>query len=143
MSSRRGTVLVEVVISILVIAAAVSGLAGALLAAAGAPRQAEVREQAAAHVAGLMEELRFYVTPEPLPDPAAPDGGNGGHDWRIRGDACGCWALQEGVHDVTGRLPAPFLEAWNARMRYTVAVVAVNGEELRRATVSLDWSPPP
>jgi Tfp pilus assembly protein PilV len=141
--SRRGGALVEVVIATLLLAITVSGVFAALLTASTQTGSLTEREQASQHVDLLLDELRNYVTSDTAPSPDAPGEPAGpARTWRLPGDACGCWALQEGAHDVSSRLPAA-LRARGATLAYDVSVVDVNGSPLRRVSAKLTWEPVP
>ncbi|MBI5241825.1 MAG: hypothetical protein HY926_15235 [Elusimicrobia bacterium] len=142
MMGRRGSALVEVVISVLLTGVAVSAIMSAMMTASAQSGRSQEREQAALCLTQLLQELRNYVTADTDPSPDAP-GGAGPDGWRLRGDACGCWALDETrEHDVTERLPAALVQA-GAKMSYRVRIVTVNGLETREVAAALTWGPAP
>lgn len=140
---RRGTALVEVVVATLLVAVAVSAMSGALLSSGGQSNRAQDEELASVQLETLLAELRNFVTSDPTPSPDSVGAGpdiRGNYDWRLEGDACGCWALDETrAHDVTSRLPAEFRARHpEARLTYTVRLEA---DETRRVDAHLDWNP--
>ena len=138
-SGERGGALIEVVVAVLILALTVPGIFGALLTASAQTTVSTEHERASLEVQSLLDELRDFVTANADPSAEAP--GEAG-TWHITGDDCGCWALQAGNHDVTTRLPAD-IRARGARMRYTVDVLMVNGQAVRRVNARLDWEPAP
>lgn len=141
MSDERGSILAEALIAALLMGIAVSSVVGGLLSASRSGGRSANRERAAMCTQQLLNELKNYVTADPSPRPEAP--GFPAGTWNLPGDPCGCWALQEGVHDATALLPADFRSRAGASMRYTVSVVDVSGEPLRRVQVSVSWQEPP
>jgi Tfp pilus assembly protein PilV len=140
----RGVALFEVVISVMLLSMAASGVFGALLVASRQTASGPDREQATLQVEALLDELRNFVTADSGAGPDAPGTAAGAvRTWKIAGDSCGCWALAEGTHDVTERLPENLRLDRGARMSYTVAVVTVNGLAVRRVHARLDWASPP
>ncbi|MDD5656971.1 MAG: hypothetical protein PHF00_06920 [Elusimicrobia bacterium] len=137
MKPRSGAALVEIIISILIIAFGVAGVAGTLLISSRAPKQAEDKERAATYLSSLLEELRTYVTADTAHNDDAPE-----PDWKLHGDACDCWALKAGEHDVSARLDSDFKDKYKAKMAYTVSLVSKNGEDMRQVKAQLDWTPP-
>ena len=129
--------MLEVVISILILALAVPGIFGALLSASMQTGVSTEHERAALQVQSLLDELRDFVTASTA---AAADAPGDSGTWMLTGDTCGCWALQAGAHDVTARLPAEFRDH-GAHLRYTVDVVMVNGQNVRRVNARLEWEP--
>jgi Tfp pilus assembly protein PilV len=140
-NAQPGAVLVEIIISVLLTAVAVSAILGAMLSTSQQAARSQARERAALCLYQLVQELRNYVTADASPNPDAP-GGGGADGWRLPGDACGCWALDETQpHDVSARLPAELAQS-GATMSYTVQVVPVNGLQSRQVTATLNWTPP-
>lgn len=122
--------MIEVVVSILLVAIAAAGIFGALFSASLQASVSTDQELAALEVQSLLDELRNFVTEDPSDA-----------TWRLQGDGCACWALQENVvHDVTARLPAAL--AGRATMNYRVEIVLAGGREVRQVRARLDWSPP-
>lgn len=141
--SRRGGALVEVVIATLLLAITVTGVFAALLTAGTQSGSLVEREDASLHIDRLLDELRNYVTSDTTPTVDAPGTPAGAQrTWSLPGDSCACWALQEGAHDVSARLPAA-LRARGATLGYDVSVVTVNGSPLRRVTARMTWEPVP
>lgn len=87
----------------------------------------------------LKEELKNYVTAELSITLNAP----GQPPWHLPGDtSCtDCWALAEGKHDVTSRLPEELRKTYGATMSYTVTLVEYNGREMRDVSINVDWKP--
>jgi Tfp pilus assembly protein PilV len=137
-SRRRGGAMIEVVISVLILALAVPGIFGAMLSATGQTSVSVEQERAALEVQSLLEELRNYVTA----NPASSEGPGAAGGWVLPGDSCACWALQAGDHEATERLPRDLRDR-GARLRYTVDLVAVNGEPVRRVHARVDWGTAP
>lgn len=137
----RGGTLVEVVISILLVAIASTGIFGALFSASLQAGVSTDQELVALQLQSVLDELRNYVTQDLTNTPDAPGQVVGvNRNWHLQGDACACWALQEGVaHDVSSRLP-PELAA-RARLSYRVTSVIVNGQQLRQVKATIDWTP--
>jgi len=133
--------MIEVVVSILLIAIAAAGVFGALFSASLQASVSTDQELASLQVQSLLDELRNFVTEDTSDGPDAPGAASGGtRSWRLPGDLCGCWALQTGVeHDVTARLPAPL--AGRATMNYRVEVLLFDGREVRQVRARLDWTP--
>jgi len=133
-------VLVEVIISVVLTGIAVSAIMGALLSTTLQSGRSQDREQAALSLNQLLQELKNYVAADTTLDPDAP-GGAGPAGWRLPGDACNCWALDETrAHDVSSRLPARLTQD-GAQMTYAVNVVTVNGLDTRQVTATLKWTP--
>jgi len=142
--NSRGATLVELLMAVIVLAIAVSMTAGLMLSGGGQAERPKRKEEVSLYIGALMDELKNYVAApaagsvEPGPDEEAAPGGN----WRIPGDACNCWALKEGAHDVTASerfLPKEFRKTHNARLTYNVTL---NPDQTRRVDVTLDWEDP-
>lgn len=141
---RRGATLTEVVIAVLLLALATTGLLGALYSSVLGQRSGEARFRTAALARELHEELKNFVTA----DLAVTHGAPGAPSWHLPGDLCAgcaggasCWALASGcTHDVTARLPADLRDS-GMKMSYVVTEVRVAGRTLRRVVVQSDWTP--
>lgn len=142
--SPRGSALVEVIIAVLLLAMAGAAVFGALVTASRQGATGPEREQASLQVEALLDELRNFTTADTSEIPSAPGDVHGSsRTWTISGDACNCWALAAGPHDVTARLPASLRVGRQARLGYTVAEETVNGLLVRRVNARLDWETPP
>ena len=147
---RPGAVLVEIIIAVLVTSIAVSAIMSALLSAAMQSGRSTESEQASLYLNELLEDLRNYVTADTSPGADAPglpttgpQARPGEKSWRLPGDACECWALNPGGHDVTEYLDPGFRAKYGARMSYTVSVKRINGQDTRQVDARITWSPPP
>jgi Tfp pilus assembly protein PilV len=137
--ARSGSALVEIMIATLLVGIAVSAIAGAMITTSMSSPRARSQTQAAVYADDVLEELKNFVTADQNPNSEAPGPGN---SYLLSGDACGCYALQPGVHDVSSRLDATFRATYNASMTYTVADVNVNGQTLKTVTVRVNWRQP-
>ncbi|MBI3299209.1 MAG: hypothetical protein HYZ75_13655 [Elusimicrobia bacterium] len=133
----RGAALVEVIISGLLIAIAVSSVMGALLHARRGAGKTGSLERASLHAERLRTELKNYVTDDHSPLEGAP--GTPPGSWKLEGDPCDCWALREGAHDASALLPEDFRTRHGATMTYVVSVTVVDGSPLRQADIKVRW----
>ncbi|HBL16732.1 MAG: hypothetical protein A2X36_16360 [Elusimicrobia bacterium GWA2_69_24] len=143
----RGSALVEIVISTLVVVMAVAAITAALLSGSVQESSSEAREQLAVAMGQLHEELKNYVSADLTPGPDAPGvedpPDSGTRTWRLPGDSCAaCWALQEGEHDVTARLSSDLTTRYGATMKYVVTASAVNGLVTRQMVTRVQWEVP-
>jgi Tfp pilus assembly protein PilV len=127
--------LAEVLVSTLLIAIAVATVAAIFVSGGQQDVRIERSTLASTQLQQLLEELENFTTAD---SSNAADGPGGG--WTLAGDTCGCWALQEGTHDVTARLPASLRNDAGARLTYTVAVEDRNGSPVRRVDAVLTWA---
>ncbi|HBL16002.1 MAG: hypothetical protein A2X36_05450 [Elusimicrobia bacterium GWA2_69_24] len=137
-SGERGAALAELLVSILILAFAISAVAGVMFTTKLRASASEDQEAAVRHVDMLLQDLRNYVTADTSPIPEAP----GAPAWHLPSDqSCvACWALSSGVHDVTPRLPAALRDPpRSGRLTYTVTDVVMNGETLPQVTAELRW----
>ena len=133
-----GSTLVEVMISILLVATAVASTTPIMISAHIAPVEDDIRRQMSLSARQLKETLRNYNTPTPTITLGAP----GLPAWHLPEDSSciACWALEDGDHDATAMVPASLRSAYNARMTYRVATVAAPGAKEVRIYVA--WNKP-
>ena len=146
----------------LVLASCMSVMAGAVLGGAAASGSlSEQEELVSSATSNLYHDLTNYVTADA--SPVWPCGGSGERpcpppvstcrgpeladcvlaQWRLPGDTSGGWALAEGTHDASGRLPPRLAGApYNARMTYRVTAAQVNGRTSHGVEVEVRWNSP-
>lgn len=139
--SERGTTLVEVLISVLLIAI----VAGATFSVGLVARQnagKRFRKLAAARASQkVLEALKSYVVADTaiIPGPgAAPNG------WGLPGDSCGCYALAGGRHELDPSLWLPELAAapYGGTIAYEVALRPSATGPIPDVRLDIDWSEP-
>lgn len=119
MRGRRGATLVEVVISILLVAMMTGPIMSTVLSASMAQKRSEHRVAAAAAARGLSERLKAFVTA----DRSLANGPGVGRDgWSLPGDGTEAYALAPGTHRLDAGVWAPGLKDCGGSISYSVAV---------------------
>lgn len=145
---NKGYTLAEVMVSVVLLAAAMAMVSSVILTVRVHGRHSDRREQVALYSRALEEELKNYVKPE-VGVPAA--GAPGSPAWHFPSDPCtgcpggpSCWALAVCEHDASVLLPPEFrAPPYNATMRYTVApVTLVNGQTVLKTQIHVQWDEP-
>lgn len=137
----RGSTLIEVVISILIVAVVTMSVFSVALVGRQSKGRATRRAAAAFAQRRLLEELKNYITAdiEAVPGPGAfPNG------WGLPGDHCGCWALTAGTHRLDADVWLPQLAGrpYNGVISYLVTTEAVSVGDLPTVTASVAWDEP-
>jgi prepilin-type N-terminal cleavage/methylation domain-containing protein len=132
-----GVTLIEVLISIVILAMAVMMIYSAATATARVQAELSNPEEIANSIAGLNDVLRNYVSADPSPATAvdfAPSG-----SWALPGDACD-WALRVGCLHAADSFLSPWIKDRhpNATLRYSVAAPAVADDPMI-VTYSVQW----
>lgn len=141
-----GGTLVEMIISILILATAVTAMAIGLINGPAQFANLQHKERMALAANGLLQELKNYVTADAAPVLGAPGDLDalGRGTWHLPGDNCPdnsyrCWALAPGTHDGSSFLPADLKAApYNAKLLYTVTMVA----GLPKVDATVTWEEP-
>ena len=141
--SRQGFTLVEVIVAMMLLLIAISGVYAAMLTALTSFGSNEQRYQANIASRDLADTLKNYVTADLAPVPGAP----GSPAWHLPGDSCSgcpggatCWALAVCTHDATQQLH-PALQAAGVRMNYVVVDTPAPGGgplTLQHVTIHVD-----
>lgn len=131
-AARRGYTLVETLIAMMLISVVVTSVFSLVLTARVGVKKSGKRGQAVFYLRQVMEGLKGFVTA----DTSAP----GPNNWVLPGDACGCWALQAGNHNVTNFLPPSFRAApTNGQLSYTVTDANCGGQTCKQVAFSISW----
>ncbi|MFH1726726.1 MAG: prepilin-type N-terminal cleavage/methylation domain-containing protein [Elusimicrobiota bacterium] len=130
---QSGYTLVETMVAILLVSFVVTSVFSVVLTARMGAHKTGVRGQALYFVRQSMERLKAYVsadTSAPGPTP----------NWTYPGDACNCYALAQGVHDITSTLPVSFRGApRNGTLEYNVSNQACGGQMCQRVEFQIKW----
>jgi hypothetical protein len=128
--------MLEVVIAGVLLAFIAVTVASILLTTRLMAGKNEVRYSMMREAALLRTTLKNYVTADTTPVPNAP----GSPPWHLPGDSCDdCWALAEGEHDVTARLPVDLRVTYGVTMKYKVTPKDTGGTIVRDVSISIDW----
>lgn len=131
--------MVELLISMLLLATAVSAILAGMLSAPQNLNRAQRKVQGTQYAEALLQELKNFVIDETL----ISDGTVSAADWHLPDDTNPDWALADGDHDATAMLPSAFRSApFNASMTYAVSTVLQNGLPTKSVSVQLSWSEP-
>lgn len=138
-SSEAGFTLVEVVVSVLLVAImAASFLSIALTSRSDRGRLAR-RAAADAALRRAAETLNSYVTADRT---LANGPGAGADGWRLPGDASGLRALDAGHHPLDAAAWAPGLSDAGGRIAYDVTVRGTPSGPQPTAVFTVTWSEP-
>lgn len=107
---RSGQTLVEIVVSILILAITTVSVFSIILSNSVPQQKADKKEQAALLVRNAQQTLRAFVSVEPDDPDYSP---NAGGKWSA--DASGQWALAEGIHDISSLMNGTGLQVRNAQ----------------------------
>jgi type II secretory pathway pseudopilin PulG len=141
MTPQRGAVMVEVLVATLLLGLSMSAMLGGMISLPLQSEKLESRERAALYTNQLLQELRNYVTGSPIAVAGAP----GNPPWHMPADTCAglpknCWALEEGLHDVSALLPGDLrAKPLRAKLKYEVTVRVIGGRELRDVRAFMEW----
>lgn len=136
---RRGHTLVEVVISMLLIAIMSALALPSFLTGRMSAGRSERREAAADDMHRLSEELKGYVTADRT---LVNGSGTGPDGWSLPGDRSGKWALAPGTHDLAPTVWAAPLVAYQGALSYTVAIRATPSGPEPRVSFNVSWREP-
>ncbi len=113
--SCAGFSLVETMVAVLLISVVVTSVFSLALTSKATAINTDRRSAALYAITQAREKLKAYVTADKsVTGPAA--------SWRMPGDACGCYALQPGVHDVTSLLPQEYRDDPDSPMTLSYTV---------------------
>lgn len=135
----NGFTLIEILISVLLIAAVVTSIFPLLLTSKLQVVKSGRRGEALNYTRQAMETLKAFTTA----DPSYPTGpGSAAQPWTYPGEPCGgCWALAPGVHDLTQTLPAAFRASpVNGTLSYTVSDFACGSRTCKQVQFTSNWS---
>ncbi|MFA6031068.1 MAG: type II secretion system protein [Elusimicrobiota bacterium] len=134
----NGFTLIEILISVLLIAAVVTSIFPLLLTSKLQVVKSGRRGEALNYTRQAMETLKAFTTG----DSSYPTGPGGALPWTYPGEACGgCWALAPGTHNLTPTLPASFTGApVNGTISYTVSDFACGSRTCKQVQFSANWS---
>lgn len=140
-AGQAGVALVELLVAMLLVALAVSAVAGSLLSVSRNRGRLERREQGLLHVNQLLQELKRFVSSDPSAQTAdmAPEGCWNFRDPPPAGACLPGWALSDGAHDASFLLPGAWRAEFGARLTYTVSRPA----GLPEVAARLNWGEPP
>lgn len=138
--SRKGFTLIEIVVASIILAMVVVTCATLLISTFSSFPKEKSKYLASQEANSLKEELKNYVTDDLSITANAP----GNPPWHLPDDAsCSdCWALAEGNHEVTARLPAEVRATYGATMSYSVTIVQYQGREMRNVSINVNWTAP-
>lgn len=137
--ASRGHTLVEVVISMLLIALVFSLSMPAFLTGKMAIGRSERRDAAADAIHRLSEELKEFVTA----DRTIVDGpGTGSDGWSLPGDRSGTWALAPGTHDLEPATWAAALMPYQGTLSYMVTIRATPSGPEPNVSFRVAWTEP-
>jgi hypothetical protein len=119
MSDSRGSSLIEVVVSLLLLAMMTAPIMSAALGAQVFSGRSDRRLAAAAAVHRLSEHLKPYVTADRT---AARGPGQGPDGWTLPGDESRLAALESGHHDLQAAQWASALAPYSGNISYDVVV---------------------
>ena len=132
-AARRGYTLVETLVAVMLVSVVVTSVFSLVLTARMGTKKTGRRAEAMFLARSYMESLKSFVTADtsqPGPYPG----------WVLPGDPCGCYALSNGVHNMTGALPASFRNApVNGQLTYTVSDVACGASTCKSVTFNVSW----
>ena len=142
--SSNGQSIVEIVISILLLAIVAAGIFGVILTAKKQTTKSKAHEDATLSANQLIQELQNYVTALDTTDPLNLSSAPGTPpSWHYPGDTNTGWALAVGNHEVSTLLPLYLQSApYTAHLTYTVTVVPVNGQNMNQVNVQITWQEP-
>lgn len=142
MKSRRldrGHTLIEVVVSMLLIAVMAALSMPAFLTGRMSEGRSQRRDAAADAVQRLSQELKNYVTA----DRSIVNGPGAGADgWSLPGDRSNTWALAAGQHDLDPALWAAALTPFQGTISYAVTVRATPSGPEPTVTFQVGWQEP-
>lgn len=140
MKTRKGATLVEIVVGSMIIAVTAALVGNILLASLSATTSDQTRFTITNEAAALKEELKNYVTADTSITQNAP----GSPPWHLPEDSscADCWALSEGVHDATTRLPAKLRDTYKATLKYTVTDEIYHGRKGQNVKIETNWENP-
>jgi hypothetical protein len=139
MGNQKGSTLMEVVISILLLAMLTTPIMSVALSGRMASGRADRRIAAAASIRRLSESLKAYLTA----DRALARGPGAGLDgWSLPGDLSLLPAFEPGRHELDPSVWAPALAPFSARVFYTVAARPTALGPQPDVTFSVEWKEP-
>lgn len=132
-SARRGYTLVETLVAVMLISVVVTSVFSLVLTAKLGTKKTGRRAEAMLLARAYMETLKSFVTADTTQPGPFPG-------WVLPGDPCGCYALQNGVHNLTTALPVEFRNApINGQLTYTVSDVACGALTCKSVVFNVSW----
>lgn len=139
MRGERGASLVEVVISMLLLAMMTAPIMSTVLTGSLSSKRADRRLSAASSVRAVSENLKAYVTA----DPSLVQGAGAGPDgWTLPGDRSNLYALAPGHHELDPVRWAPGLNGFGATISYDVTVRTTNSGPEPDVVFNVAWTEP-
>jgi hypothetical protein len=120
-------------VAVMLVSVVVTSVFSLVLTAKMGTKKTGRRAEAMFYVRAYMETLKSFVTADtsqPGPFPG----------WVLPGDPCACYALQNGVHNMTSSLPATFRNPpINGQLSFTVSDTPCGALSCKSVTFNVSW----
>lgn len=123
----------------LLVLIASSAILGTVLTGRQSEGRTVRRSSAAQAVRRVAETLKVYQTADTA---VARGPGNAPNGWGLPGDACGCVAFQNGVHNLDSAVWAPDLVPQGGAISYTVTTAATALGPQPTVAFDVTWTEP-